>query len=197
MATSAYSRHPVSYSTHTHQKSLPVTLPTSKSPIYTQPISRVADAQDLYSEGSTYTSSRDSAGSYSVRSGSSYAGSHSGRSGHDYDSRHSRSAGIDVVDELSDRMNSAFDPIRMDRSLAKQAQTSGELNAKQRELQELQAMASRRLNRARVNFAEGVEAAKEARRDVEYSSKKISSMKSRAEKKHPEAYAKASRSRHA
>jgi hypothetical protein len=51
---------------------------------------------------------------------------------------------------------------------------SGELNAKQRELQELHAMAQRRLGRARVNFAEGVEAAKEARRDIEYTSKKIS-----------------------
>jgi hypothetical protein len=52
--------------------------------------------------------------------------------------------------------------------------SSGELHAKQRELQELQALASRRLNRARVNFAEGVEAAKEAKRDIEYTSKKIS-----------------------
>jgi len=64
-------------------------------------------------------------------------------------------------------------------------------------LQALQAMAQRRLSRARVNFAEGVEAAKEARRDIDYTSKKISSMKSKAERKHPEAYAKASRSRHA
>jgi biogenesis of lysosome-related organelles complex 1 subunit KXD1 len=57
---------------------------------------------------------------------------------------------------------------------ANNAYSSGELNAKQRELQELQAMASRRLNRARVNFAEGVEAAKEAKRDIDYTTKKIS-----------------------
>ncbi|EXJ57478.1 hypothetical protein A1O7_07826 [Cladophialophora yegresii CBS 114405] len=192
MATTTYSRHPVSYGSH--QKALPVTLPPSgKGPIYTQPISRVADAPDFSDSSTSYSSSGRSGGSFSVRSGSSYAGSHSGT---DYESHYSR-PGIDVVDELSERMNSAFDPIRMDKSLAKQAQTSGELNAKQRELRELQAMAQRRLGRARVNFAEGVEAAKEARRDVEYTSKKISSMKSKAEKKHPEAYAKASRSRHA
>ncbi|KAK5245939.1 hypothetical protein LTR40_012088 [Exophiala xenobiotica] len=101
------------------------------------------------------------------------------------------------MDVLSEKMNTAFDPIRMDRSLVNQAQTSGELNAKQRELQELQALARRRLKSARVNFAEGVETAREVRRDIEYSSKKMESMKSKAEKKHPEAYAKASRSRHA
>lgn len=45
---------------------------------------------------------------------------------------------------------------------------SGQLNAKQRELAELQAMAQRRLKGARQNFAEGMEAARETRRDVDY-----------------------------
>jgi biogenesis of lysosome-related organelles complex 1 subunit KXD1 len=48
------------------------------------------------------------------------------------------------------------------------------MNDKQRELEELHALAKRRLNRARVNFAEGVEDAKEARRDIEYTERKIS-----------------------
>ena len=119
MATSAYSRHPVSYATH-RQKTLPVTMPPGKAPAYTQPTSRVVDAPDFSDTSSSYASSRGgSSGSYSVVSHSSYAPSHvSG----DYESRYSR-GGIDVVDELSDRMNSAFDPIRMDRSLVKQAQT--------------------------------------------------------------------------
>ena len=117
MATSAYSRHPVSYATH--QKTLPVTMPYGKTPVYTQPISRV-DASDLSDIGSSYNSSRGgSSGSYSVGSRSSYAGSHSGG---DYESHYSR-GGIDVVDDLANRMNSAFDPIRMDRSLVKQTQT--------------------------------------------------------------------------
>ncbi|KIW80698.1 hypothetical protein AYO21_05585 [Fonsecaea monophora] len=188
MATTAYSRHPTSYATH--QKTLPITMPSGKAPVYSYPQSRVLDSPELPDTSTSYTGSRTSAGSYSARS--SYAPSHSSGDCDSY--AHS---GVDVVDMLSDKMNAAFDPIRMDRSLAKQAQTSGELNAKQRELQELQAMAQRRLKSARVNFAEGVEAVKEARRDVEYTSKKISAMKSKAEKKHPEAYAKASRSRHA
>ena len=51
---------------------------------------------------------------------------------------------------------------------------SGQLNAKQRELAELQALAQRRLKSARVNFAEGMEAAKETRRDLDYTQKKLS-----------------------
>ncbi|EXJ67707.1 uncharacterized protein A1O5_09053 [Cladophialophora psammophila CBS 110553] len=166
MATATYSRHPTSYATH--QKTLPITMPSGKAPVYSYPQSRVLDSPELPETGTSYGGSRPSAGSYSVRS--SYAPSH--HSSGDCDSY--AHAGVDVVDMLSDKMNAAFDPIRMDRSLAKQAQTSGELNAKQRELQELQAMAQRRLKSARVNFAEGVEAIKEARRDVEYTTKKIS-----------------------
>ena len=51
---------------------------------------------------------------------------------------------------------------------------SGSMNDKQRELAELQAMASRRLKSARANFAEGMQAARETRRDLDYTSKKIS-----------------------
>lgn len=39
----------------------------------------------------------------------------------DYESRYH--PGIDVMDELSDRMNSVFDPTKMDRVIVKQAQT--------------------------------------------------------------------------
>lgn len=39
----------------------------------------------------------------------------------DYESR--LPGGIDVMDELSDRLNTVFDPIKMDRSIARQAQT--------------------------------------------------------------------------
>ena len=46
--------------------------------------------------------------------------------------------------------------------------SSGRLNAADRELAELQAMAQRRLKSARVNFAQGVEDAKETRRDLDY-----------------------------
>ena len=95
-------------------------MPSGKAPVYSYPVSRVAESPEISDSVTSYPSSRISASSYSVPYGSSYGGSHSGG---DYESFSPRRAGIDVVDELSDRMNSAFDPIRMDRSLAKQAQT--------------------------------------------------------------------------
>jgi biogenesis of lysosome-related organelles complex 1 subunit KXD1 len=48
---------------------------------------------------------------------SSYAGSAS-----DYDSSAS-TTGVDLLEYMGDRMQGAFDPMRLDRSLAKQAQT--------------------------------------------------------------------------
>lgn len=50
---------------------------------------------------------------------------------------------------------------------------SGELNAKQRELAELQALAQRRLGRTRANLADGMKAAKEVRKDLEWTQKRV------------------------
>lgn len=50
---------------------------------------------------------------------------------------------------------------------------SGELNAKNQELLALQAEARRRLARTRANFAEGMKAAKEVQRDLEWTQKKV------------------------
>ena len=50
---------------------------------------------------------------------------------------------------------------------------SGELNAKQRELAELQAMAARRLKSARANVADGMKAAKEVRADLAWTQKRV------------------------
>ncbi|KAL6247034.1 hypothetical protein RBB50_006341 [Rhinocladiella similis] len=181
------SRHPTSHAGP--RKTLPITMPP-KTTSYTAPYSRAMSPPELSDTSTSYAGSRTSAGSYSARS--SYAPSHSGSDAESYASY----SGIDVMDVLNEKMSTAFDPMRMDHSLVTQAQTSGQLNAKQRELEELQAYAQRRLKAAKVNFAEGLESVREIRKDLEYSSKKMASMKSKAEKKHPEAYAKASRSRH-
>jgi len=99
------------------QKTLPITMP-SKAPAYHYPVSRIAMSPPEMSDSSTtYSGSRSSGQSYSARS-SNYAASQSS----DYDSYNSAS-GVDVVDMLSERMNSAFEPIRMDKALAKQSQT--------------------------------------------------------------------------
>jgi hypothetical protein len=109
------SRHPSGYATT--KGTLPITMPPNR-PTYSHPVSRVAASPPEFSDTTTsYGGSRISAGSYSAKS--SYAPSHSSS---EYDS-YSSHPGVDVVDMLSEKMHSAFDPIRMDRSLANQAQT--------------------------------------------------------------------------
>ncbi len=71
---------------------------------------------EMSDSSTTYSGSRSSGQSYSARS-SNYAASQSSDEGYN------SASGVDVVDMLSERMNSAFEPIRMDKSLAKQAQT--------------------------------------------------------------------------
>ena len=99
------------------QKPLPITMPSKPSGM-NYPQARVAFSPVEGSDVSTYSSrgSRHSAGSYSV---SSYAGSQSSNDDYSYQS----ASGVDVVDMLSERMDRAFDPIRMDRNLVKQTQT--------------------------------------------------------------------------
>lgn len=51
---------------------------------------------------------------------------------------------------------------------------SGKLNAKQREIMELQAKVQARAARAKSRFAEGMQDAKEVKRDLEWTSKRVS-----------------------
>ncbi|KAG2419733.1 hypothetical protein HFD88_004529 [Aspergillus terreus] len=150
---------------HYQAPSLPLNVP-SKAPATAglYPISRVPGSPPDISDGSTTAGSRTSAG-FSYGSGS--------LSG-DYESSSTSMSGVDVVDVLSDRMQNAFDPTPLDKGLAMQAQASGQLNAKQRELLELQALAQRRLKGARANFADGIKVARETKRDLEWTQKRVS-----------------------
>jgi len=118
---------------------------------------------------------------YSATS-SSYAGSAS-----EYDSTSSAN-GVDMQEYMQDRFTGAFDPLPLDRTLAVQAQTSGLLNAKHRELLELQQLAQQRLARSRARLAEGYQDAKEVKRDLEWTQKRVSTMKTKASRKHPKEY---------
>ncbi|KAK0704796.1 hypothetical protein B0H67DRAFT_360484 [Lasiosphaeris hirsuta] len=116
----------------------------------------------------------------------SYAGSSQG----EYDSTGSAS-GIDLNEYMQNRFADSFNPIPLDNCTVKQAQTSGHLNAKQRELLELQAKAQARLAKSRARFAQGLEDAREVRNDLEWTQKKVTSLKSKASKKHSKEYNKA------
>ncbi|KAI1136632.1 hypothetical protein F5Y05DRAFT_99703 [Hypoxylon sp. FL0543] len=100
-------------------------------------------------------------------------------------------SGVDFNDYMQNRFDDTFDPIPLDRSLARQAQTSGKLNNKHRELLEMQAAAQARLARSRARFQQGLNDAREVHADLEWTSKKVSSLKKKAEKKHAQEYEKA------
>ncbi|EAQ86883.1 hypothetical protein CHGG_08136 [Chaetomium globosum CBS 148.51] len=123
--------------------------------------------------------------SYSVTT--SYAGSSQG----EYDSSAGSAAGVDLNEYMQERFAATFDPLALDKCTAKQAQTSGHLNAKHRELLELQAKAQARLAKSRARFAQGLEDAREVREDLEWTQKKVASLKAKASKKHSKEYAKA------
>ncbi|KFH42378.1 Biogenesis of lysosome-related organelles complex 1 subunit-like protein [Hapsidospora chrysogenum ATCC 11550] len=108
----------------------------------------------------------------------------------DYDSTHSAS-GVDFQEYMQERFSNSFNPIPLDRSMAVQAQTSGKLNAKHRELMELQQQAQARLARTRERFQEGMRDAREVRGDLEWTQKKVTSLQNKASRKHPKEYAKA------
>ncbi|KAK7552660.1 hypothetical protein IWX49DRAFT_121835 [Phyllosticta citricarpa] len=100
--------------------------------------------------------------------------------------------GVDLLDYMGERLNGAFDVLGLERSVQMQCQTSGELNAKTRELMHLQALARQRLAATSRNFAEGMKAAKEVQRDLEWTQKRVSSINQRAARKYPNEYKMAS-----
>ncbi|KAG6008511.1 hypothetical protein E4U21_004351 [Claviceps maximensis] len=108
----------------------------------------------------------------------------------DSGSTHSAS-GIDFQEYMQERFANSFNPIPLDRSMAVQAQTSGKLNAKHRELVELQKQAQARLAKTRERFQDGLRDAREVRCDLEWTQKKVSALQAKASRKHPNEYRKA------
>lgn len=116
---------------------------------------------------------------------SSYAASAS-----DYEASNS-TASVDLLEFMHNRLQDSYNPMPMDRSLAQQAQASGELNAKTRQLLELQALAQQRFAAMQAQFAAGLTTAKEVQRDLEWTQKKVTSLNKRAAKRYPKEYARA------
>ncbi|KAI1188404.1 hypothetical protein F5B17DRAFT_272611 [Nemania serpens] len=147
------------------------------------------DPSVVSSGGATFSYGGSTSSAVAASSGSSAAGS-AADCYYGNDSTASAS-GIDFNEYMQDRFADAFNPLPLDRSLVTQAQASGTLNAKHRELLELQAKAQARLAKSRARFADGVRDAQEVRTNLEWTSKKVSSMKKKAEKKHSKEYQKA------
>jgi exonuclease VII small subunit len=151
--------------------------PTYQHGAYSRVSGSPPEAAESLTTGSGVTSYDPSAAS------SSYAGSAS-----EYDASSSGHASVDLLDYMNDRLQTSFNPMPLDRSLAQQTQTSGQLNAKTRQLMELQALAQSRLAAAQANFADGIKTAKQVHRDLEWTQKRVASINKRAAQKYPEQY---------
>lgn len=107
-------------------------------------------------------------------------------------------SGEDLTDEeaspvayLDEAFANAFDPNKLDRAIAIQAQTSGLLNAKSKEIQTLQAEVVERLNELKTIFAEGMKNAKNVQKDLDWIHKRVNQLSREAKAKYPIEYAKA------
>ncbi|EMF13038.1 uncharacterized protein SEPMUDRAFT_149539 [Sphaerulina musiva SO2202] len=167
--------------------SLPVNVPgkTPQSPY----VSRHARSSSAYSQLSASPPER--AESVSSSGAGLYSSASSAYGGSDYDSSNGATS-VDLLDYMTDRLSQAYNPIPLDKNLVKQAQMSGELNAKNREILALQAQARARLAKTRANFAEGMKAAKDVQRDLDWTQKKVNALNTRAAQKYPEQYRAAS-----
>ncbi|KAJ9149783.1 Biogenesis of lysosome-related organelles complex 1 subunit KXD1 [Pleurostoma richardsiae] len=175
------------YSTQYYSGTLPMPVPTKDQyPNYYQTDSTYSVSPP---EGDASVSSGSGVPSYS-NSGYSATASYAGSSHGDYDSAGSAS-GVDFNEYMHDRFAESFNPLPLDKAMAVQAQTSGKLNSKHRELLELQKQAQARLAKTRARFAEGMQDAREVRADLEWTQKKVTSLKNKAAKKHPKEYQKA------
>ncbi|KIW03077.1 hypothetical protein, variant [Verruconis gallopava] len=170
-----------------YQPSQPINMPQKQSyqavPQYPhQAYSRMPgsppEVPESVSTGSGITSYDPSAAS------SSYAGSAS-----EYESASNGASSVDLMDYMNERLSSVYNPMPLDRSVAQQAQTSGQLNAKQRKLMELQALAQSRMAAMQANFAQGIKDAKEVQRDLKWTQERVQALNQRAARKYPEQYA--------
>ncbi|KAK7432334.1 hypothetical protein QQZ08_001286 [Neonectria magnoliae] len=173
---------PAHYSNAAYSMPMPVPTKGSQYPTYSQYSVSPPECEDTVSSASGIASYSN--GGYSATS-NGYAAGYA-----DYDSTASTS-GVDFQEYMQDRFANSFDPIPLDRSMAMQAQTSGKLNAKHRELLELQKKAQARLAKTRERFQEGMRDAHEVRSDLEWTQKKVGSMKTKASRKHPKEFSKA------
>lgn len=168
--------------------SLPIAVPykVQYSQYYTQPNQGYAVSPPEVAE--SVTTSSGIAPSYSQSAYSATSSGYGGSASHsEYDSTSSAN-GVDMQEYMQDRFAGAFDPLPLDRTVAMQAQTSGLLNAKHRELQDLQALAQQRIAKSRARLAEGYQDAKDVKRDLEWTQSRMSNLKTKTSRKHPKEY---------
>ncbi|KAK9329064.1 hypothetical protein V1520DRAFT_344366 [Lipomyces starkeyi] len=89
---------------------------------------------------------------------------------------------------VTDKMLQAFDAMLLDRAVVVQAQSSGLLNAKARELQQQQELATTRLQQTRISYTEGMKVVREVQKDLKWVQRHVDVLKKKISAKHPEEY---------
>lgn len=89
------------------------------------------------------------------------------------------------VDFLSDAFSSAFDPSKLDRAVANQAQTSGLINSKAHEVETLRAESAARLAEIRTIFNQGIKDVRRVQKDLEYIHRMTKHLQQVAKKRYP------------
>ncbi|KAK9430531.1 hypothetical protein V1505DRAFT_355846 [Lipomyces doorenjongii] len=92
---------------------------------------------------------------------------------------------------VTDKFLQAFDAMLLDRAVVVQAQSSGLLNAKARELQQLQELATTRLQQTRISYTEGIKVVREVQKDLKWVQRHVDVLKKKISAKHPEEYSEA------
>jgi len=119
----------------------------------------------------------------SAASSGSYAASAS-----DFDGSSVGTSSIDLLEFMNERLQSSYDPTPMDTSLVQQAQASGQLNDKTRQLMDLQARTQQKFAEMQASFAEGIKTARDVQKDLDWTQKKVDELNFRAAEKYPEQY---------
>lgn len=109
-------------------------------------------------------------------SGSSYAGS---------------SLNESALDVVVEQFTAQFNPARLDRSMAQQSQLSGQLNAKQREVEEAIAEATQRLEEMKKVVADGQKNVKHVNTLLEKCARKAEKLQTETKSQFPIEYAQA------
>lgn len=94
----------------------------------------------------------------------------------------------DLVALIHSKASETFSTIPLDRSIAIQAQTSGQLNATNRELAELQKEALARLAGMKRTVKEGLKTAGNVKKDLKYMEEKATALSRKVEQKYPQQY---------
>ncbi|KAK9448267.1 uncharacterized protein V1518DRAFT_418483 [Limtongia smithiae] len=94
---------------------------------------------------------------------------------------------------VTSRLLQAFDAVMLDRVVVVQAQSSGLLNARARELEQVAAQATRKMQQTRASYVEGLRIIKEVQKDLKWVQRHVDAVKRKVAARYVEEYAEARR----